>query len=70
MLHHDGQIKYYADSTDHKGTIVMDAKTRCVRTGKLSFEIQIENRTYYLYGQAMQEVDSWLEEIQMVIEVL
>lgn len=48
----------------------MDKKTRCIRTGKLAFEVQIENRTYYLYGKTMAEVDSWIEEIQKVIDAM
>jgi PH domain len=70
VLHHDGQIKYYDEKDDQKGTIVMEKTTRCIRTGKLSFEVQIDNRIYYLFGSSMQDVDSWLEEIQKVLALL
>ena len=62
LLQNDGQIKYY-DEEEQKGTVIMDKNARCIRTGKLSFEIQIVNRTYFLFGKTITEVEQWIEEI-------
>jgi len=62
VLYFSGEIKYFENETEQKGTIVMDKDTKVIRTSKTSFEITLGTRTYYLFGDESR-VDLWINDL-------
>ena len=61
----NGEVKYYKDKTDQKGTIIIDKNSKIERTSTTAFEVTVGKRTYYLFGEQMV-VDLWVHDLQFV----
>ena len=62
VLYLNGEVKYFQNEADQKGTIVMNKNTKINRTSKTSFEITLDKRTYYLFAEEIQ-VDLWIHDL-------
>ena len=69
-LYRDGQIKYYKNEVQHKGTIILASDSRIVKTGRAKFEIIQPTRTWYLEEFAAGTIDNWIAQIKTVVESL
>ena len=69
VLTGNGEIKYYKNSTLHRGTIIMDNTTKVTKTSKSSFEIITSSRTWYLYT-VKNNIDKWIDSIEQVVSSL
>ncbi|XP_020901839.1 pleckstrin homology domain-containing family H member 1 isoform X2 [Exaiptasia diaphana] len=68
----DGKLYYYKSPTDvgrkPLGQVPLDGSCRISRTeGALTIEIATANRTYYLTGETLDEVDEWLRVLHNVM---
>ena len=70
VLYPDGNIKYYKNKTIQRGNIFLDGKTRVVKTGRNSMEIQQAARTYYLFDSGKSDIDGWITDLKRVIATL
>ncbi|XP_031572263.1 pleckstrin homology domain-containing family H member 1-like isoform X2 [Actinia tenebrosa] len=68
----DGKLYYYKTPTDVNrkplGQVPLDGSCRISRTeGDLTIEVSTPNRTYYLTGETLEEVDEWLRVLHNVM---
>lgn len=59
-------MKYY-DGELHKGTIELNARSRCTRKTDKHFEIDTNGRIWFLFSNKPGVTDCWVQLIDSVI---